>query len=180
MSKSGIPIVSQVAQAAVNTANSVGAIAQGGNVFENLGRIGASVTVANPTNFSNTASLAPKLDLPVISTAQNFSAKQQELLYDIKNPNVAMDAAKSGLKLAAQASAIAGVSNEFKDYQSGLNKLLNQFNKPQSQLQGAVYPDTNINQPEQTFVQNKSNAALYIVIGLFGVALTMYLVRKRK
>lgn len=46
MSKSGVPIISDVAQAAVNTANSVSNIASGGNVFENLGRIGLSTNSA--------------------------------------------------------------------------------------------------------------------------------------
>lgn len=39
MSQSGVPIVSDIAKVAVNTANSVSNIASGGNVFENLGRI---------------------------------------------------------------------------------------------------------------------------------------------
>lgn len=64
MSQSGIPVVSQVAQAASNVVDATGSVFSGGNVFENLGRITvAPFTAAADLTNDVTFGLAGKVPL---------------------------------------------------------------------------------------------------------------------
>ena len=100
MSQSGVPIVSDVAKVAVNTANAVSNIASGGNVFENLGRIAIQpATFAAGTLHSGSFGLADKV--PVIG---DVSKTGYALSDDPRNRQKALD---FGIA-SAKAGAVAG------------------------------------------------------------------------
>jgi len=105
MSQSGVPIVSDIAKVAVNTANSVSNIASGGNVFENLGRIAIQpATFAAGTLHSGSFGIADKV--PVIG---EVTKSGYELSGDIKNKQLASQFGVSSLKAGAVAGgAIVG------------------------------------------------------------------------
>lgn len=103
MSQSGVPIVSDVAKVAVNTANAVSSIASGGNVFENLGRIAIQpATFAAGKLHTTTFGVADKV--PVLGDVSRLG---YELSNDPRNKQKALQFGIATAKAAAVAGGAA-------------------------------------------------------------------------